>query len=84
MVLVRKTLGWILILQAFNFGVDILIGFGRLFNGSPKGFVSSLLDIPLNFFQMFFYATGFLRIIIFVVGIWLVSKTVLIIKGKRF
>jgi len=73
--IILRVLGWILIAQAFGFGIKILVGFMYLFDGLPRHFIAQLTYMFLDFFNLITYPPiGWLRLVLFGVGIWLVIR----------
>jgi len=72
--IILRVLGWILILQAFGFGIEIIAGFAYLFGGEPRWFLASIVSMFSDFFLLFLWPVGWLRLLLFGLGIWLVVR----------
>lgn len=72
--IIFKVLGWILILQAFGFGTKIITGFLCLCEGMPGRFLVYIVFMFLDFFELLASPVGWLRLLLFGLGIWLVVR----------
>ena len=72
--IILRVLGWILILQAFGFGIKIITGFLYLFEGMPGWFLKYIAFMFLDFFELLASPVGWLRLLLFGLGIWLVVR----------
>jgi len=68
-------LPWILVLQAFNFGITFILGIiiaaEQLFTGRAGSGVATLINIPLTFLDLFTSPIGIVRILLLLVGVFL-------------
>ena len=68
-----RILRWTLVLQAFNFGITLILGIvvavERLAEGRTRGCLAMLADIPLTFLGLMGSPIGVMRLLLFLVGV---------------